>query len=241
MLLAEQHLPRRDIQHPGRGRLHAVELLPRPVQGEEIEQHLHAQAVHHIRERKALAPGLVVHDAQVEPAAVQPAVHPVRYAAQAHAAAARQLRRGREARAGEIQLEAQGTEVGVLQLLRHIAHDAAHALGKAGVEIGKARAPAFEAAQLLFQVAPGVFVCQGVEPLRRGGGKAALRSRILRDVLEDIVDERARFRGAELRRTARSRAQAITKEVGEAAGGQLFHPRGRKAQLLPVERAGRAL
>ena len=47
--------------------------------------------------------------------------------------------------------------------------------------------------------------------------------------------------GAELRRTARSRAQAIAKEVGEAAGGQLFHPRGRKAQLLPVERAGRAL
>ena len=152
-----------------------------------------------------------------------------------------ELRRGREARAGEIQFETQGTEVGVLQLLRHIAHDAAHALGKAGVEIGKARAPAFEAAQLLFQVAPGVFVCQGVEPLRRGGGKAALRSRILRDVLEDIVDERARFRGAELRRTARSRAQAIAKEVGEAAGGQLFHPRGRKAQLLPVERAGRAL
>ena len=75
-------IPGRVIQHPRRHNSgYPKQRLSLLLEGEEIQQHLDAQPVPHIREVEGLAPGLVVHHPQIELAVVEPAVHPVHLAA----------------------------------------------------------------------------------------------------------------------------------------------------------------
>ena len=73
----QYHVPGGQVQHPrrfdGATEVRSAALL----QGKQVQQHLYAQAVPHVRQVEGLFPRLVVHHPQVQPAVLQPAVHPV--------------------------------------------------------------------------------------------------------------------------------------------------------------------
>ena len=75
-----------------------------------------------------------------------------------------------------------------------------------------------------------------MEILLPHGGKAASVQHVLRDVLQQVVEERADLGGVKGRRAAGLGLQTVLHEVGEVAAPQPLHPGGGHGDPLPVQR-----
>ena len=123
----QDDIPRRHIQHARRLHRPAEGAAPLPLQGEQVQQHLDAQSVPHIRQVECLFAGLIVHHPQIELAVLDPAVHPVHLAADGQALIPLGDGHGRQlpVLSAEAQLKGHGLEIRHRHLIGDILHDLA--------------------------------------------------------------------------------------------------------------------
>ena len=114
-LRAQDHVPRRGIQHPRRHDRMAEVPLALSLEREQIQQHLHAETVAQIRQVEGFFARLIVHHADIELSVPEPAVHAVDLAGDGEGALPLADRDGRElpVPSAEAQLELQRHEVGL--------------------------------------------------------------------------------------------------------------------------------
>ena len=233
----DEHVARRDVEYARRHDLVPVARGAGALEREEVQQHLQAHAVPHVRERKRLAPGLIIDDAQVELAVVQPAVYAVGHAAHVERHLAVRERDRRDLLGVcEVELKIQRHKVAPAQLVRHVGHNLPHLLAQAAEEIGKARGFLLKVVEFVVDVALRPAVGKAAELLVRHGGEAAGGRHVLRRVLQDIVEERADLRRIERRRAAGLGLEPVLQKVRVPAGGEALGLRRREVQPLAVER-----
>ena len=234
----DEHVARRNVEHARRHDLVPVARGAGALEREEVQQHLQPHAVPHVRERERLAPGLVIDDAQVELAVVQPAVHAVGHAAHVERHLAVRERDRRDLLGVcEVELKIQRHKVARAQLVRHVGHDLPHLLAQAAEEVGKARGFLLKVVEFVVDVALRPAVGESTELLVRHGGKTAGLRHVLRRVLQDVVEERADLRRVERRRAAGLGPEPVLQEVRIPAGGKALGLRRREVQPPAVERA----
>ena len=157
-----------------------------------------AHAVPDIRQIKGFAPRLVVHDPQIEPPVVLPAVHPVHEAGDADRHAVHtQLHRGQVLPRTEAQLEGNGLELGCAQLLRHVVHHGVHRFEQPPEQVAEAGGLVLHPAQLLADVPLHRRLGQGAQLLLRNLLHAPPLPAGPQHVLQHVVDEGAVLRGLE--------------------------------------------
>ena len=215
----DEHVARRNVEHAGRHDLMPVARGAGALEREQVQQHLQPHTVPHVRERECLAPGLVIDDAQVELAVVQPAVHAVGHAAHVERyLAVRECDRRNLLGVCEVEFKIQRHKVARAQFVRHVGLP--HLLAQAAKEIGKARGFFLKVVEFVVDVALRPAVGEAAELLIRHGGKAAGIRHVLRRVLQDIVEERADLRRIERRRSAGLGLESVLQEVCVPAGGE---------------------
>ena len=203
----------------------AVPVLPPVREGEEIQQHLQVHPVQNLGKRKFLVSGLVVYHTQPELSVVQPAVHAVGHADEGQGLRALAQLNGRDIlRFGEIQLEVQRREIRKPQLVRHVLHHPPHIVPQALEEVDKAARLLLKIVELLMDIDFHILVRERTQLLVRNRTEAAARPDLAGHVFEDIVHEGTHLRRLESRGLVRLCLQSVLAEVGEAAGGKLFHP-----------------
>ena len=153
--LHRQHrVPRGEIFHARRHDLRAADAQSgtvRALQREQIQQHLHADAVQDLRQIELLFSRFIVHHAQIEFAVLQPAVHPVHPTADPQSGAVGLDRHGgQRSLAAESQFKSHGHKVGHRQFRRHIVHNGIGLLAQAVEQIAEAGALVRQAAQAFF-------------------------------------------------------------------------------------------
>ena len=233
----EDLVPGGEIQHPGGLDVHAEPLPALLFQGEQVQQHLNVQAHPDGGQVKGLFAGLVVHHPEIQLVVLHPAVHPVHLAADPQLRVRLADRHRRQLPAvAEGQLEGQGHEVGAAHLLGDLVHHRVGGAAQPGEEIPEPSVPALQIPQLFHRVLVDVPPHQGVEILLPHGGKAASVQHVLRDVLQQVVEERADLGGVKGRRAAGLGLQTVLHEVGEVAAPQPLHPGGGHGDPLPVQR-----
>ena len=234
----DEHIARRDVEHACRHDLVPVALRTRALKCEQVQQHLQPHAIPHVRERERLAPGLVVDHAQVELAVVQPAVHAVGHAAHVERHLTVRERDRRDLLGvGEVELEIQRHEIARAQLVRHVGHHLPHLPAQAAEEVDEACGFLLKIIELVVDVALRPVVGEAPELLVGHDRKAAGGRRVLRRMLQDIVEERADLRRAERRRAAGLGLEPVLQKVSIAAGTEALGLRCREVQPLAVERA----
>ena len=187
LVRAHKDIVRRYIQHARGDDLLAVALGAVLLQREEIEQHLQPHALPHVGEREFFLSGLVVHDPDVELAAVLPAIHAVGRAGENKfvlAAADADRRQIGVVLVGELQLKVERAEVGAAQLLRRVEHDAPRCLRQTAEEIDEPGALFPKILQLRAHIFADVFVRQRGDGLVVRFGKAAALRHLARHVFQ---------------------------------------------------------
>ena len=169
---------------------------------------------------------------------MQPAVHTVGHAAHVERHLAVRERDRRDLLGvGEVELEIQRHEIARAQLVRHVGHHLPHLPAKAAEEVDEACGFLLKIIELVVDVALRPVVGEAPEFLVGHDGEAAGGRRVLRRVLQDIVEERADLRRAERRWAAGPGPEAVLQKIGIAAGAEALGLRRREIQPLTVERA----
>ena len=169
---------------------------------------------------------------------MQPAVHTVGHAA--HVERHRTVRE-RDRRdllgIGEVEFEVQRHEIARAQLVCHVGHYLPHLPAQAAEKVDEACGFFLKIIELVVDVALRPVVGEAPEFLVGHDGEAAGGRRVLRRVLQDIVEERADLRRAERRWAAGPGPEAVLQKIGIAAGAEALGLRRREIQPLTVERA----
>ena len=233
----DHRVPGRQVKHPRPLYRQSVEPLSPLLQGEEVQKHLEAQAVPHLRQVKAFTAGLVVHHPEVEPPVLHPAVHPVHEAGDADGnPLRRQLHRRQLPPAPKAQLKGNGPESGGAQLLGHVVHRRLDGAQQAAEQIAEALALGLQPSQFLCRVAVHRRPYRRSQPLLQLLPPALLPDgAALEHMLQHIVDEGAVLRRSESGRLPGLRLEAVAHEVREVAGLVLVHPGGGHGYPLSIQ------
>ena len=210
-----------------------------PDEGKEIQQHLQPAPVQHVRVIEALFAGLVVHNADIGPSAALPDVYTVNKAL--HNAAAAFPGKGHTRQCAvrrEFQLTEFRAEGGDGQLVIQLVDDLRHLVKRPPEQIARP-ARVREGLEQGLCVLLHALLRQFLHPAARHGGKPALALRLLHDILQHVVHERAVEPAVEFRRFAFLRPQAVLQKMRKAAPGQHIDARGGEVQLRAIERPRR--
>ena len=211
-------------------------LLPLPFQGKQVQQHLNAQSVLHIEQAEGLPPGLIIHHPQIEPAVLDPAVHPVHLAHQAQGDVLPLHGHGGQIRlpAAEAQLKLHELEIRAAHFVGHVVHNGASRLLQSLKQIAESRAFLTVAVDFCVGVFPDVPLHQRVQ-LRLGDAvESAPVPHRPEDILQQIVDECADLRSLEPGGLAFLGPQAVLHEVAEMAAFHAVHAGGGHLHLRAV-------
>ena len=173
-----------------------------PDEGKEIQQHLQPAPVQHVRVIEALFAGLVVHNADIGPSAALPDVYTVNKAL--HNAAAAFPGKGHTRQCAvrrEFQLTEFRAEGGDGQLVIQLVDDLRHLVKRPPEQIARP-ARVREGLEQGLCVLLHALLRQFLHPAARHGGKPALALRLLHDILQHVVHERAVEPAVEFRRFA---------------------------------------
>ena len=211
------------------------------MQGEQIQQHLYAQSVPHIRQIKGLFAGLVVHHPQIELAVLQPAVHPVHLAA--HGKSGFSFRHGDGGElpvlAAEAQLKGNGPEIRYRHLVGDVLHDGTGCLPQTGEQIPEPGALPGVAVDLR----PGVLVHIVVYQLSQRRlvhlSVTAPVPHVTVHIFQQIVDECTHLRRLKAGAGALLGAQTVLHEVPEMAAFQPVDAGGGHGDVPSVQRLHR--
>ena len=221
---------RRNVQHSGRDDLMTVQLMSVFAQREQVQQHLKIHAVQHVRKLEIFASGLIVDNAQIELALMQPAVNAVGDSGQDELIlTVAELQRWQLRRVRKVELERQRLEIAAAQLVGKIESYLMHAAYKAAEQVFKALALIAEIIELAPYVFRNVLVAQCAHRLVADAFIAAHGDRLACDLLQDPVHEGSQLRCREARRLVRPCLERVLHEVGKAAGGEFVDPRRGKA------------
>ena len=225
-----------DVHHPGGHDLMLIALLSVRLQGKQVQQHLQTLPIPDIRQRELLVAGFVVHHPQVQPALVDPAVHPVGNSGQGQLLRPlAQLQRADILGLGEVQLEVQRLEIRAPQLLGGVQHHLPGVLADPMEQIEEAGGLLPKVVELLMDIFLHVALADPAHLLVADLSEAPQSGDLPGGVFQQIVVEGADLRGGKPGRLMGLGLQAVLAEVGEFAAGEAVDTGSAEPQLLAVE------